>query len=71
MKKFIKLADGFIQILLSAILTIAGVICFLIACVMYFRGYYQDCQCLMLILIFLFLKCWKDETLKNKIDVNQ
>ena len=68
MKRIIKIAEKFIKNILSAIVAICGVVCFFIACVMYFRGYYQNCQCLMLILIFLFLKCWKDETLKNELD---
>ena len=68
MKKALELARKLIENVLDALVTIFGIVLFLISCVMYFKGYYQDCQCLMLILIFLFLKSWKDETLKNKIE---
>lgn len=63
--KILKLVGNFIQSLLDVTVTILGVIIFLTAVVMYFRGYHQDCQCVMLILIFLFLKNWKDEKSKK------
>lgn len=59
-KTALEKAGGFFQKIVDFIILFLGVILFFVAFFMYHQGNYQNCQCLLLILIIFSMRNWKD-----------